>query len=92
MVLVFLMLGSVVLGFFVGAFFSEFFKAEQKTATSYGKVIVCTIVVLVAAFLCLKKNSSYLLSLALGLMVGIAPYLVSKKTEDSEENKNQEER
>lgn len=90
MVLVFLMLGSVVLGFLVGAFWSEFRNTEKRTSAVYAKVGIGCILVIAAAVFCISKGLAYVLSLLLGLAVGIAPY-VSKKNEENQENKEEQE-
>ncbi len=90
MKLVILMLGCVVLGFIVGALSSDFLDVEKRTTTAYVKVGIGVLLVIVAAAYCISKGFAYVLSLGLGLVVGLAPYVPKKNEETPAETKGEE--
>lgn len=90
MKLVILMLCCVVLGFIVGALCSDFLHVEKRTSTAYIKVGIAALLVIVVAAYCISKGFAYVLSLGLGLVVGLAPYVPKKNEEAPVETKDEE--
>jgi predicted MFS family arabinose efflux permease len=85
MILVFIMLGGVVVGFFTGACVYGCMHSENKSLPIYIKLMICIAVIIAGLIYCLKNDWYYAFCLLLGVAVGMSPYLTSK-TKNSEEN------
>lgn len=86
MILVWLLLAGVIVGFIAAIFIFDYFKAEEKTTMQLIKCCMSVIVLCVIALYLWMQDYSHVLSYVVGVGVGIAPYFTSEtKKEDNEE-------
>lgn len=85
MILVLAMMIGLVFGFILGMCMIAFQKVQSRTSAVIAKLIAAACLALIGGVICLMQNWAYLMSYAVGLMVGLSPYATNLKSSKNEE-------
>ncbi len=90
MILAFILLAGVIVGFFAGASVYSYKHTEIKTPFIYIKLVICAVVIVGGVIYFFTKDWYQAFCLVLGVAVGMSPYLTIKNKEENTDDKRDE--